>query len=73
MATTHQIHLPCISKLARYNTFRGRNSSHSLKAYSPMTFQLSIQGGNEMNYRIEEKELFRIIGITKRVPIVLTV
>ncbi|MED4443196.1 AraC family transcriptional regulator [Bacillus thuringiensis] len=48
----------------------GRNSSHSLKAYSPMTFQLSIQGGNEMNYRIEEKEPFRIIGITKRVPIV---
>ncbi|MEC2507272.1 helix-turn-helix domain-containing protein, partial [Bacillus cereus] len=47
-----------------------RNSSHSLKAYSPMTFQLSIQGGNEMNYRIEEKEPFRIIGITKRVPIV---
>ncbi|EMY5505950.1 AraC family transcriptional regulator [Bacillus wiedmannii] len=47
-----------------------RNSSPSLKAYSPMTFQLSIQGGNEMNYRIEEKEPFRIIGITKRVPIV---
>ncbi|WP_242241175.1 AraC family transcriptional regulator [Bacillus cereus group sp. BfR-BA-01309] len=47
-----------------------RNSSHSLKAYSPMIFQLSIQGGNEMNYRIEEKEAFRIIGITKRVPIV---
>ncbi|HFO1030942.1 MULTISPECIES: AraC family transcriptional regulator [unclassified Bacillus cereus group] len=47
-----------------------RNSSHSLKACSPMTFQLSIQGGNEMNYRIEEKEPFRIIGITKRVPIV---
>ncbi|MEF7634644.1 AraC family transcriptional regulator [Bacillus thuringiensis] len=47
-----------------------RNSSYPLKAYSPMTFQLSIQGGNEMNYRIEEKEPFRIIGITKRVPIV---
>ncbi|WP_439021324.1 AraC family transcriptional regulator [Bacillus thuringiensis] len=47
-----------------------RNSSHSLKSYSPMTFQLSIQGGNEMNYRIEEKEPFQIIGITKRVPIV---
>ncbi|EPZ0459623.1 AraC family transcriptional regulator [Bacillus sp. CD3-5] len=47
-----------------------RNSNHSLKAYSPMTFQLSIQGGNEMNYRIEEKESFRIIGITKRIPIV---
>ncbi|GMR67530.1 MULTISPECIES: AraC family transcriptional regulator [Bacillus] len=47
-----------------------RSSSHSLKAYSPMTFQLSIQGGNEMNYRIEEKDSFQIIGITKRVPIV---
>ncbi|PEJ88647.1 AraC family transcriptional regulator [Bacillus toyonensis] len=47
-----------------------RNSSHSLKVYSPMTFQLSIRGGNEMNYRIEEKEPFQIIGITKRVPIV---
>lgn len=47
-----------------------RSTSRSLKAYSPMTFQLSIQGGNEMNYRIEEKDSFRIIGITKRVPIV---
>ncbi|KFM99588.1 AraC family transcriptional regulator [Bacillus clarus] len=47
-----------------------RNTGHALKAYSPMTFHLSIQGGNEMNYRIEEKELFRIIGIQKRVPIV---
>ncbi|MBE7147036.1 AraC family transcriptional regulator [Bacillus mycoides] len=47
-----------------------RSTIRSLKAYSPMTFQLSIQGGSEMNYRIEEKDSFRIIGITKRVPIV---
>ncbi|MBJ8004562.1 MULTISPECIES: AraC family transcriptional regulator [Bacillus cereus group] len=47
-----------------------RSTIRSLKAYSPMTFQLSIQGGNAMNYRIEEKDSFRIIGITKRVPIV---
>lgn len=47
-----------------------RSTSLSLKAYSPMTFQLSIQGGNEMNYRIEEKGPFQIIGIQKRVPIV---
>ena len=47
-----------------------RNNGHSLKAYPPMTFQLSIKGGNEMNYRIEEKEAFQIVGITKRVPIV---
>ncbi|MED1114383.1 AraC family transcriptional regulator [Bacillus paramycoides] len=49
-----------------------RSTSRSLKAYSPMTFQLSIKGGNEMNYRIEEKEPFLIIGIQKRVPIVFT-
>ncbi|MFL0401771.1 GyrI-like domain-containing protein [Bacillus nitratireducens] len=49
---------------------KARSTSRSLKAYSPMTFQLSIQGGNEMNYRIEEKEPFQIIGIQKRVPIV---
>lgn len=47
-----------------------RCNGKSLKAYPPMTFQLSIRGGNEMNYRIEEKEGFRIIGIKKRVPII---
>lgn len=47
-----------------------RNNGHSLKAYPPMTFQLSIKGGSEMNYRIEEKEAFRIVGIKKRVPII---
>lgn len=46
-----------------------RQNGHNLKAFPPMTFQLSINGGNEMNYRIEEKEAFRIIGIHKRVPI----
>lgn len=47
-----------------------RNTGHSLKAYPRMTFQLSIKGGNEMNYRIEEKEAFRIVGLKKRVPII---
>ncbi|PFL22504.1 AraC family transcriptional regulator [Bacillus cereus] len=49
-----------------------RSTIRSLKAYSPMAFQLSIQGGSEMNYRIEEKEPFQIIGIQKRVPIVFS-
>lgn len=48
---------------ARYN-------GKSLKAYPRMTFRLSIEGGNEMNYRIKEKEAFYIIGIEKRVPII---
>jgi AraC family transcriptional regulator len=47
-----------------------RNNGQSLKAYPRMTFQLSIKGGSEMNYRIEEKEAFRIVGIKKRVPII---
>ncbi len=49
-----------------------RHNGKSLKAYSRMTFQLSIKGGNEMNYRIVEKEAFHIIGIKKRVPIVFS-
>lgn len=47
-----------------------RSNSQLLKAYTRMTFQLSIKGGNEMNYRIEEKETFSIVGIKKRVPII---
>ncbi|OZQ62410.1 AraC family transcriptional regulator [Paenibacillus sp. VTT E-133280] len=46
-----------------------RSHAPSLKAYPRMTFQLTIQGGCEMNYRIVEKESFRIVGITKKVPI----
>jgi AraC family transcriptional regulator len=47
-----------------------RNNGQSLKAYPRMTFQLTIKGGCEMNYRIQEKEAFRIVGIKKRVPII---
>ena len=47
-----------------------RNNGQQLKAFPSMTFQLSIKGGNEMNYRIEQKDAFNIVGIMKRVPIV---
>jgi AraC family transcriptional regulator len=47
-----------------------KNDGPTLTAYPRMTFQLTIKGGNEMKYRIIEKEAFRICGITKRVPIV---
>ncbi|MDP4159844.1 MAG: AraC family transcriptional regulator [Bacillota bacterium] len=47
-----------------------RKNGKSLKAYPRMTFQLSIKGGIEMNYRIVEKDTFLIIGIKKRVPII---
>nr|WP_243866992.1 AraC family transcriptional regulator [Paenibacillus sp. BK720] len=47
-----------------------RQLGHSLKSFPRMSFQLSIRGGDEMNYRIEEREAFRIVGLMKRVPIV---
>ncbi|MGF9826998.1 AraC family transcriptional regulator [Brevibacillus agri] len=47
-----------------------RASGQSLKAYPRMTFHLSIKGGSAMNYRMEEKEAFRIVGLKKRVPLI---
>lgn len=47
-----------------------RNLNIQLKAYPRMTFQLSIKGGCEMNYRIVEKGSFKIVGFKKRVPII---
>ncbi|THF81675.1 AraC family transcriptional regulator [Cohnella fermenti] len=47
-----------------------REGRGSLKAYPPMTFRLSIQGGHEMKYRVTEKGPFRIVGLHRRVPIV---
>lgn len=47
-----------------------RSENIQLKAYPRMTFQLSIKGGCEMNYRIVEKESFKLVGFKKRVPII---
>ncbi|MWV46758.1 helix-turn-helix domain-containing protein [Paenibacillus sp. HJL G12] len=49
-----------------------KDHGRSLKAYPPLTFQLTISGGDEMNYRIEEKEAFRIVGLMKKVPIIFS-
>ncbi|WP_340024294.1 AraC family transcriptional regulator [Paenibacillus sp. FSL K6-1096] len=46
-----------------------RSMGTPLKSFPRMTFQLTIRGGSEMNYRMEEKEAFRIVGLKKRVPI----
>lgn len=37
-----------------------------LKAYPRMTFQISIKGDVEMNYRIEQKNAFRVVGVKER-------
>lgn len=47
-----------------------RTNGKSLKAHPRMTFQFSIRGGIEMNYRIVEKKPFKIAGIMKMVNIV---
>jgi AraC family transcriptional regulator len=49
---------------------QAKKSNVILKAFPPMTFRLTIQGGNEMNYRIVEKEAFLIAGIKKRIPLI---
>ncbi len=36
----------------------------SVKSFSPIVFRIAVKGATEMNYRIETKETFRIIGIS---------
>lgn len=47
-----------------------RGGGRMLKAYSRLTFQLTVNGGDDMNYRIVDKDAFRIAGIMKRVPLI---
>ncbi|HCG62301.1 MAG TPA: AraC family transcriptional regulator [Sphaerochaeta sp.] len=47
-----------------------RKDDAVVKAFPPMTFQLTIAGGNEMNYRIIDKDAFNIVGIKKRISLV---
>lgn len=36
-----------------------------LKAFPPISFKITIKGDSEMNYRIEKKDSFRIVGISE--------
>ena len=36
----------------------------SMKSFSPIVFSIAVKGATEMNYRIETKEAFRIIGVS---------
>lgn len=36
-----------------------------LKAFPPISFRITIKGDSEMNYRIEKKEAFRIVGVSE--------
>lgn len=43
--------------------------AQTLKSFPKLSFQLTIQGGINMDYRIEKKCPFKIVGVKKRVPI----
>lgn len=44
-----------------------REPGMALKAYPRMTFHISIKGDVEMNYRIEQKEAFEMLGISTEI------
>lgn len=41
-----------------------RKDGVSVKSYPPISFKIIIQGVQEMNYRIEKKDAFRIVGVS---------
>lgn len=41
-----------------------KNEGVSVKSFSPIAFKIVLKGASEMNYRIETKGAFRIIGIS---------
>lgn len=42
-----------------------KNEGISITAFPPLTFKMTIKGVEQMNYRIETKEAFRIVGISQ--------
>ncbi len=42
-----------------------RKERISVKSYPPISFKITVKGVEEMNYRIEEKEAFRIVGVSQ--------
>ena len=41
-----------------------KNGSVPVKSFPPISFKITIKGAEEMNYRIETKEAFRIVGVS---------
>ena len=48
------------------NPSAARKDGARVKAYPPLTFHIAIQGDKELNYRIENKEEMRIVGLKRR-------
>jgi len=43
-----------------------RNHGVALKLFPPMSFQIKIEGVQGMNWRIEQKEAFEVVGVGRR-------
>ena len=41
-----------------------KNEGVSVKSFPPITFKITVKGAEEMNYRIETKDAFRIVGVS---------
>lgn len=41
-----------------------KNGGTHMKAYPPISFKITVKGVEELNYRIEEKAAFRIVGVS---------
>lgn len=44
---------------------RTRKEGAAIKSFPPITFKITIKGAEELNYRIENHESFRIVGIAQ--------
>ncbi|MDL2319349.1 AraC family transcriptional regulator, partial [Eubacteriales bacterium OttesenSCG-928-A19] len=59
-----------------FQQFHGAPPSHArrqgvrLRSYPPMTFQFTIKGGTALQYRIEEKPGFRVVGYREEISMV---
>lgn len=42
-----------------------KSESVPIKSFPPITFKMMVKGVEEMNYRIEKKDAFRIIGVSQ--------
>ena len=42
-----------------------KQNGTSIKSYPPISFKIIVKGVEEMNYRIEKREAFRIVGTSK--------
>jgi AraC family transcriptional regulator len=49
---------------------QARKFGKTLKTFIPITFNINISGGKNMDYRIIEKEEFYIIGVSGSIPLI---